>query len=74
MNWNRVPGGPVVKSPPAVLEMRVLCLGRQDLPEAGLATHSSILAWEMPWTERPGGLQSGGSQRLNLGTKPPPMS
>ena len=74
MSWNRVPGGPVVKSPPAVRETWVLCPGREDLPETGLATHSSILAWEMPWTERPGGLQSVGLQRLNLGTKPPPMS
>ena len=74
MNWNRVPGGPVVKNPPAVQEKQVLCLGREGLPEKGLAAPSSILAWETPWTERPGGLQSMGSQRLNLGAKPPPMS
>ena len=74
MNWNRVPGNPVVKNPPSVQEMWVLCLGREDLLEKGMATHSSILVWEIPWTERPGGLQSMGSQILNLGTKPPPMS
>jgi len=38
-------------------------LGREDLLE-GMATHSSILAWRIPWTERPGGLQSIGSQKL----------
>ena len=39
-----------------------------------MATHSSILAWKIPWTEEPGGLQSIGSQRVghNLATKPPP--
>ena len=64
MNWNRVPGDPVVKNPPSVQEMWVLCLGREDLLEKGMATHSSILAWEIPWTERPGGLQTMGSQSV----------
>ena len=45
-------------------EMRVQSLGSEDPLEKGLATHSSILAWEMPWTEEPGGLQSIGSQRV----------
>ena len=42
--------------------------------EEEMATHSSILAWEIPWTEEPGGLQSVGSQRVghDLATKPPP--
>ena len=37
---------------------QVLCLGRKDSLEKGMATHSSILAWRVPWTEEPGGLQS----------------
>ena len=39
-------------------------LGREDLREEDMATHSSILAWRIPWTEEPGGLQSMGSQRV----------
>ena len=45
-------------------EMRVLSLGREDPLEEEIATHSSILAWKMPWTEGPGRLQSMGSQRV----------
>ena len=44
--------------------MWVQSLGQEDLLEKELATHSSILAWEIPWTEEPGGLQSTGSQRV----------
>ena len=40
----------------------VQSLGREDPLERGMVTHSSILAWRMPWTEEPGGLQSTGSQ------------
>ena len=54
----------IVKNPPAMQETRVLSLGRQDLLEKGMATHSSILAWRIPWTEEPGGLRSTGSQRV----------
>ena len=43
-------------------EMQVLSLGREDALEKEMATHSSILAWEIPWTEEPGRLQSMGSQ------------
>ena len=43
-------------------EMWVQSLGQEDPLEAGMATHSSILAWRIPWTEEPGGLQSMGSQ------------
>ena len=43
-------------------------LGQEDSPEEGMATHSSILAWEIPWTEEPGGLQFMGLQRHNLVT------
>ena len=44
--------------------MWVRSLGQEDLLEEGVATHASILAWEVPWTEEPGGLQSAGSQRV----------
>ena len=43
-------------------EMQVQSLGWKDPQEAGMAIHSSILAWRIPWTEEPGGLQSMGSQ------------
>ena len=42
----------------------IRCLGWEDPLEKGLATHSTILAWRIPWTEEPGGLQSMGSQRV----------
>ena len=48
---------------PTMQETRIQSLGREDLLKKGMATHSSILAWETPWTEEPGGLQSMGSQR-----------
>ena len=51
-----------VKNLPAVQESRVQSLGWEDPPEKGMATHSSILAWRVPWTEEPGGLQSMGRQ------------
>ena len=44
--------------------MWVRSLGQEDLLEKGIATHSSILAWEIPWTEEPGGLLSMGPQRV----------
>ena len=43
---------------------QVRSLGQEDTPEKGMATHSSILAWRIPWTEEPSGLQSMGSQRV----------
>ena len=45
-------------------EMRVRSLGQEDPLEKGMATHSSILVWEIPWTEEPSGLQSLGLQRV----------
>ena len=45
-------------------ETQVQSLGREDPLEKGMVTHSSILAWRIPWTEEPGGLQSMGSQRV----------
>ena len=56
--------GSAVKKPPAMQETRVRSLGREDPLEKEMATHSSIPAWEIPWTEQPGGLQSTGSQRV----------
>ena len=50
----------MVKAPPAMLETWVQSLGWEDPLEEGMATHSSILAWRIPWTEEPGGLQSTG--------------
>ena len=59
-------GGSAVKNLPAMqqtmLETWVQSLGQEDPLEEGMATHSSILAWRIPWTEEPGGLQSIGSQ------------
>ena len=57
------PGGSVVKNPPARQETWLRSLSWEDLLEQEMATHSSILAWKMPWTEEPGGLQFTGSQR-----------
>ena len=54
----------IVKNLPAVQETRVQSLGWEDSLEKGVATHTSILAWRIPWTEEPGGLQSIGSQRV----------
>jgi len=49
-----------VKNLPAVRETRVQSLGQKDPLEKGMTTHSNILAWRIPWTEEPGGLQSMG--------------
>ena len=54
----------VVKKPPTVQEARVRSLGQEDPLEKRMATRSSILVWEMPWTEEPGGLQSMGLQSV----------
>ena len=48
----------MVKNLPAMQEIRVQSLGQEDPMEKEMTTHSSILAWEIPWTEEPGGLQS----------------
>ena len=53
-----------VKNPPAVWETWVRSLGWEGLLEKGMATHSSILTWRIPWSEEPGGLQSMGLQRV----------
>ena len=55
----------VVKNPPANSgDVRDRDLGLEDTLKEDMATHSSILAWRLPWTEEPGGLQSMGSQRV----------
>ena len=54
----------MVENMPAVWETLVQFLGREDPLEKGMTTHSSILAWEIPWTEEPGGLQHMESQRV----------
>ena len=52
----------MVKNPPTVQEIQAQSLGQEDPPEKEMATHSSILTREIPWTEEPGRLQSVGSQ------------
>ena len=54
----------MIKNLLAMQETRVQSLGQEDLLVKEMATHSSILAWEIPWTEEPGGLQSMGSQKV----------
>ena len=54
----------MVKNPPAMKVTQVQSLGWEDSLEKGMETHSSILAWEILWTEEPGGLQSMGLQRV----------
>ena len=54
----------LVKNLPAMQETWVQTLSQEDLLEKGMATHSSVLAWRIPWTEKPGGLQFMGSQRV----------
>ena len=54
----------MVKNPPAMQETGVQSLGWEDPLEKEMATHSGILAWRIPWTEEPGGLQSKGLQRV----------
>ena len=57
----------LVKNLPAVQETQVRSLGWEDPLEKEMATHSTILAWKLPWTEESGGLQSMGSQRVGHG-------
>ena len=54
----------MVKDPLAIQEMWVYSLGQEDPLEKEMATHSSILAWKIPWMEEPGRIQSMGSQRV----------
>ena len=62
-----LPGGTVVKNPPANIEeqeAQIRSLGQEDPLEKEMETHSSTLAWKIPWTEEPGRLQSLGLQRV----------
>ena len=59
------PGSPVSKES-AVQETHIRSLGQEDLLEKEMATHSSILAWKIPWTEEPGRLQSVGCKELGM--------
>ena len=59
-------GGLAVKNSPAMQETQVQSLSREGLLEKEMATHSSILAWEIPWTEEPGGLQPLGLQDSDM--------
>ena len=68
LNWTEwyfhsFPGGSAIKNPQAMQEKQVECLSWEDPLENRMATHSSILAWRIPWTEECGGLQSMGSKR-----------
>ena len=54
----------MVKNLPAIQETQIQPMGWEDPLEKGMATHSSVLAWRIPWTEESGGLQSTGSQRV----------
>ena len=54
----------MVKNLPAMLEAQVRSLGQEEALEKGMAVHSSTLAWRIPWTEEPGGLQSMGLHRV----------
>ena len=58
------PGDSVIKNPPVMKETRLHSQGQEDLLEEGMTPHSSILAWRISWTEKPGGLWSLGSQRV----------
>ena len=66
--WLRGPDGflvvQMVKNLPIKQETHVQFLGQEDPLKEGMAAHSSILAWRIPWTEEPGGLQSMGSHRV----------
>ena len=62
MNYWGFPGGSMVKNVPVIQETQVQSLDQEDPLEKETATHSSVPAWEIPWTEEPFGLQSMGSQ------------
>ena len=62
-NWKHFPSGSVVKNLPAVLKRQIQPLGQENPLEKSMATHSSFPAWEIPWTDEPGGPESMGSQK-----------
>ena len=68
--YNGLPWWLNSEEPTAKQGMRVQSLGQEDLLEKEMATHPSILPWEIPWTEEPGGLQPMGSQKVEHGLVP----
>ena len=64
LTWDKSLVDQMVKSLPAMQENWVRSLSQEDPLEKGMATHSSILAWRIPWAEKPGGLWSMGLQRV----------
>ena len=64
MQHGASPGGSLVRNLPALQETWVISLSWEDSLEESMATHSTILAWEIPWTQGPSGLQSIASQRV----------
>ena len=60
----------MVKNLPEMQETQVLSLGQEDPMEKGMVTHSSILAWRVPWTEEPGRLQSKGHKESDMTERP----
>ena len=56
----------MVKNPPAMQETQVWSLGREDPLEQGMATHSSVLAWRIPWTQEPGRLKLMGLEKSDM--------
>ena len=64
--WASLVADSVVKSLPAIQEIRAGDVGEEDFLEKEMTTHSSILAWEISWTEETGGLQSMGLQTVRL--------
>ena len=60
----------MVKNLPTIQETQVRSLGQEDPLEEGMAIHSGILAWRIPWTEEPGGLQSTGHKDLDVTDQP----
>ena len=65
--WKLLLVAQMVKNLPAMLETQVQSLGQEDPLEKGMATHSSIHAWRIPWMEDPDGLQSMGLERVGHG-------
>ena len=67
MSWGGgFPGGSVVENPPAMQKPQARSLSWEDPLEEGTATHSSILAWRIPWTEEPGGLSPWGHEESDM--------
>ena len=63
LDCDKAPGTQMIKNLPAMQDTQVRSLGREDPLEKQMTTHSSILAWKIPWTEEPGGPQSMGLQK-----------